>query len=186
MQDTNDKLGLEVVSHTVSGTFPGTVGVTYTAKLRIRVLATLKTYSGGSSPQAYVNDGGSPADDDYDIAKLEISNPAKTYYLNKGTSGTPAGRVFLDYMFTVQAVGGATFTVTVDSVDGLTEESILIGQPSTEDPSNDDDDEEAGIFCQVDYDSGEVLGTFVETKDGGVRGFSMSGFAENLLNHTEQ
>jgi hypothetical protein len=179
-------LGLSSKSDSVSGVFPGTVGVTYTARLRVRVLATLKTYTGGSTVQQYVNDGGVAADDDYDIAKLEISNPAKTYYLNSGTSGTPPGRVFIDYMLTVQAVGGATFTVSVDSIDEATLYDIAIGDPSTEDASNDATDEEAGIFCQVDYDSGEILETFAETKDGGVRGFSMLAFAENVLTQTEK
>jgi hypothetical protein len=187
MMEVNQRMkGLAVVRHTVSGTFPGTVGVSYTAKLRVRFLGALKTYSGGSVVQNFVKDGGTPADDDMDMARLVISNPAKTYYLNSGTSGVPAGRVFLDYMLEVAAVGGATFTLTVDSFDQLTPYDIIIGDPSTEDPSNDAQDEDAGIFCQIDYDSGELLEEFIEAKDGGMRGMNISAFAEEVISQTEK
>lgn len=164
---------------TQAGTFPGSVGVIYSPRLRIRVCAPLKTYEGGVM-DGYVSDGGTPASDLYAEVSLVIGSPAKTYYLNAGVSGSPEGLVFLDYMFRPQVEGGTTLTVTIDTKDNLVPVEFALGQPATEFPSYDRPDDFRGVFAKVDYDYLETFPGTTIVKSGGVRGFRMAGWGERL------
>jgi hypothetical protein len=94
----------------------GDPNVTYNVTLRFRGVIEQKTYIGGTNNGAFFQTGGAPAADGYNVYRLTISNPAQTYYLNRGTSGQFV--VYgVDYQVTVPIAGGATVTLFADAVD---------------------------------------------------------------------
>lgn len=101
----------------VSTALGGALGASYDVSLRFRGVVEQKTYSGGSSDGAYWQVGGYPANDSYNIYRLEISSPAQTFYLNRGTSSiTQCWAV--DYVQTVRVSAGATVRLTAQVLDG--------------------------------------------------------------------
>lgn len=85
--------------------------------LRLRGLYEAKVYSGGTVEDNW-RVGGSPGASTFNIAKLEVSSPAQTYYLND--NAIQAGGVFAlvwDFEETITVDAGATITLTADSVD---------------------------------------------------------------------
>jgi hypothetical protein len=124
--------GLAVVR---TATIQGVPGTTYSVTLRFRGIVEEKTYSGattggaiGAGPDGGTNSnlfvvGGTPSGDTWNIYALGISDPATTYYLNSGASGTD--RVFLlDYRASLPMKAGATVTLTANSVEGLETRNI--------------------------------------------------------------
>ena len=98
-----------------SVTIAGDDGVTYDVKLRLRGVVEQKSYTGGVQDGLFL-EGGSPVSDGYNIVKLEISDPAATYYLNAGTSGIQ--RVWeLDVTKTIPIRAGATVTLSLNALD---------------------------------------------------------------------
>jgi hypothetical protein len=94
----------------------GDPNVTYNVTLRFRGVIEQKTYVGGTNNGAFFQTGGAPAADGYNVYRLTVSNPAQTYYLNRGTSGQLV--VYgVDYQVTIPIAGGATVTLFADSVD---------------------------------------------------------------------
>jgi hypothetical protein len=162
-------------------TLAGSGLITYQFQLRVRVKAPLKTYTGGTVVQEFVNKDGTPATDNVELVKLEVSNPAATFYLNAGVSGSPASCVFNDYMLTVPAKGNATLTVTVDTIDGVVPAELILGEDSINDPENSVLDDFSGVFCQIDHDETYVSTEITELKGGGVRGFKFGGLSEEVL-----
>jgi len=163
--------------------------VTYTIKIRVRFRAPLKTYTGGTvhADSSYVNVGGTPAADNYETIKLTISDPAATYYLNKGQSGSPEDCVFADYRITVQVKGDATLTLELDTIDNLVPTALVIGEDSVTDPENDVLDDFRGVFAQIDHAETYISVSTTEITGGGVRGFKFGGFSEQvLLNEAEK
>jgi hypothetical protein len=94
----------------------GPDGMSYDVTLRFRGVVELKTYDGGWSDGLW-QVGGSPANDPYNVYRLEISSPPQVYYLNRGTSGLETCQA-LDYTRTVRMAVGATVTLSAQALDG--------------------------------------------------------------------
>ena len=105
-----------VASAVVSVTLPGSESTLNTVTLRFKGVVEQKTYLGGSNDGAFFQTGGAPAVDNYNVYKLEISNPAQVFYLNRGASGLTAPNL-IDYQKTIQMNGGAIVTLTAESID---------------------------------------------------------------------
>lgn len=84
--------------------------------LRVRGVATRAVMTGGETVTTFnarslgVNIGGTPAANSV-LVKLEVSSPAKTYYLNASTSGGTGG-VNFDYTIEIVVDPGATLTLS--------------------------------------------------------------------------
>jgi hypothetical protein len=97
-------------------TLEGLAGAQYDVALRFRGVVEEKTYTGGVA-DGYWYTGGSPASDNWNIYRLDISDPAQTFFLNAGSSGL-FYCVRLDYTRTVRVRSGAKVTLTALSNDG--------------------------------------------------------------------
>ena len=104
-------------SDTKSTVFGGAPGAQYDIELRFRGVVETKAYSGGAT-DGFLNVGGTPAGDAWNVYRLSISAPAQTLYLNAGTSGL-FHSFGIDYTRTVRAASGATVTLTSLSIDNL-------------------------------------------------------------------
>jgi len=105
-------------STTVSTVLPGSTVTLYNVTLRFRGVIEQKTYTGGTNDGAYFQTGGTPAADNWNIYQLDVSSPAQTFYLNRGTSGQTV--VYpIDYTKIIQMNGGATITLTALSIDSV-------------------------------------------------------------------
>jgi hypothetical protein len=116
---TNGGSPICTASTTVSEsvTMGGESGAVYDVTLRMRGVVEQKTYTGGEQSGLFYA-GGTPAADGYNVMKLEVSDPATTYYLNAGTSGIE--RVWeLDVTQTIPIRAGATVVLTSLPLDGL-------------------------------------------------------------------
>ncbi|MFT3924319.1 MAG: LamG domain-containing protein [Myxococcales bacterium] len=112
----------------VAATLGGAPGTVYDVRLRFRGVVEAKTYLDGcSTADDTWQVGGTPASDTGNIYRLDISSPAQTYYLNRGTSGDPA-LLALDFEETVRVAAGATVTLYAASIDGA--ELLNIGGPN--------------------------------------------------------
>lgn len=93
---------------------PGTV---YNATFRIRGVVELLGYTGGTLYDApYVQKDATGFQTTVNRYSLVISDPAATYYLNKGTFVTDLSAI--DYEVTIPIRGGATVTLVSNSVGG--------------------------------------------------------------------
>lgn len=95
-----------------SAIMTGAVGVTYNVSLQFVGVVEPKTYTGGSGSGSFQS-GGSPAADVTNIYKLEVSDPAATYYINRGTSGGPCASI--NFAATIPIKTGASITLTADN-----------------------------------------------------------------------
>ncbi len=109
----------------LASTLKGSTTRLYAVTLRFRGIVEQKTYVGSSATDAGLTGtlntgfyvvGGTPAADDWNIYKLEVSDPAFTAYLNNGASGHNYVDQ-LDYTTTVTMRGGSDVTLTADPVD---------------------------------------------------------------------
>jgi hypothetical protein len=127
----------------------GGLGHSYDLKLRFRGVVEMTDYTGGDSRQSPMYAGGMPSGAGRNVYALAVSDPAKTYYLNAGTTAlycTP-----IDYTATITAQGNATLTLTADpgdaqqlkNLDGSGTPIVVPGVP----PLN---EAFAGQFIQID------------------------------------
>ena len=101
-----------------SKTLAGDGSNLFAIKLRFRGIVEPKTYTGGENDGAFWQIGGSPTSNLWNVYKLEISNPPQVYYLNRADAiGYLVYKI--DYEKTVQAYGGAVFTISADTQDGV-------------------------------------------------------------------
>jgi len=105
-------------SQTVSATLGGAAGVTYDVTLRFRGVVEQKTYDkgcAGAGSGLWVS-GGAPANDSYNIYRLEVSSPAQTFYLNAGASNI-THTFALDFQQSIRMNAGASITLYAASLD---------------------------------------------------------------------
>jgi len=102
---------------TSSVTLQGSPSLRYEVRLRVRGVVETKAYPGGIGDGGAVVLGGQPADDAWNVYRLDVSSPAQRWHLNHGPSGLYLCRT-IDERFTVQAQGGAGFTLFASTVDG--------------------------------------------------------------------
>lgn len=112
--------------HTVTAVSPGITqtytfspgdGKTHTIPITITGNVELRSYPGSTAVTGTVVRGGTPGpSDDYNIYRLQISNPPATYYFNNGTSAEVLTAV--DATFDIEVADGATLTYTADHVEG--------------------------------------------------------------------
>ncbi|MDX6480350.1 MAG: hypothetical protein QOG85_860 [Gaiellaceae bacterium] len=97
----------------------GASGTTYNVSFRFVGVVETKHYTGGSNDGSYWQVGGAPATDlqGPNVYKLEISNPAQTYYLNRGTGASAVAAI--DFQKTVPITAGATVTLSAMSVEEM-------------------------------------------------------------------
>ncbi len=107
---------------------PGTIGVLYSASVRVRGVIQRSQYTGGSNNGAYLQTGGAIADQWQDYAKITVSDPAAVYFVNRGATKT-AYNVPLDYTVNIPAKGGATITLEIGNQDGFQYRAGSDGQP---------------------------------------------------------
>lgn len=105
-------------SSSVFVTLGGNSSITYNVTLRFRGVVETKTYSGGTNDGAFFQIGGTPGADNFNTFQMTISNPAQTYYLNRGTT-TNSFVVPVDYTKTIQMAGQSTITFTIASNDSV-------------------------------------------------------------------
>lgn len=100
-----------------STTFVSGDGQTYNVPLRVQGNTELRTYTGSTPLAGTVVQGGTPGPlSGYNVYKIEVSNPAATYYLNNGSSAS--GVTSINTAFTIPITDGATVTFTASSDDG--------------------------------------------------------------------
>ncbi|MBW2456763.1 MAG: hypothetical protein JRI68_19760 [Deltaproteobacteria bacterium] len=100
----------------------------YRVRLRFRGVVEMKAYVGGIT-DGYVNIGGTPATDSWNVISLSVSSPAETYHLNGDVSG---GEICfaIDYEATIDVDGGAQLTRAADPVNTLQVKNIDVnGNP---------------------------------------------------------
>jgi hypothetical protein len=86
-------------------------------RLRVRGVVETKEYVGGVGDGGAVVLGGTPIDDAWNIYRLDVSSPSQRWHLNQGPTGLYLCRA-IDQRFTVEARGGAQFTLFASTVDG--------------------------------------------------------------------
>jgi hypothetical protein len=101
----------------VSTVLAGPKGTTYDVTLRFHGIVEQKTYYGGTNDGSFWQEGGDPAQDTYNVYKLEISSPHQVYYLNRGRSDIHYC-FGIDYTKTVRMTVGATVTLVAQALDG--------------------------------------------------------------------
>ena len=98
----------------------GDLNHTYSVTLRFRGVVEQQSYTGGKKDGLWYI-GGRSNNSNYNIYKLEITDPPQTYYLNAGRVGIR--RCWLiDYVKTIRIRGGAKIILSADAQDG-----VLIG-----------------------------------------------------------
>lgn len=102
-------------SYAVGGD-PGTV---YDVVFRVRGIVEEVSYSGGTAYGTTGNvqkdaTGHSPSN--YNVYRLDVSDPPASYFLNNGTTDTTAAEA-VDYEVEIPIRGGATITLYANSVD---------------------------------------------------------------------
>lgn len=102
---------------TSSVTLQGSPSLRYEVRLRVRGVVETKEYVGGIGDGGAVVLGGTPVDDAWNIYRLDVSSPSQRWHLNQGPTGLYLCRA-IDQRFTVEARGGAQFTLFASTVDG--------------------------------------------------------------------
>ncbi len=133
-------------------TLGGAPGAQYDVALHFRGVVEEKTYTGGMADGFWYT-GGSPAGDNWNVYRLDISDPAQTFFLNSGSSGL-FYCVGLDYTRTVRVKTGAMVTLTALAIDNAEIKNIdsggtpivVPGVPPAPSPYN-------GQFVQMDVAS---------------------------------
>jgi hypothetical protein len=155
--------------------------VLYELSMRVRAAVELMAYTGGTvSPVAkrfYI--GGSPKSYSNTQVKLEVSDPAATFYLNRTAAVPPAFSVKLDYWTPVILVrGGATLTLSLIRGD-LAMTHLDEGGGTVETTLADFD----GEYCQLDFTTTLAVDRVEEQRSslGMCRKWVFSGYEENVL-----
>ena len=97
-----------------STTIAGDDGTTYDVTLRLRGLAEQKTYTDYTNADGMWIEGGSPDGGSFNVFRLHVSSPEKTYYLNSGASGFDECYI-LDIQKTIVMDNGAVLTLLADA-----------------------------------------------------------------------
>jgi hypothetical protein len=97
-----------------STTIDGDEGTTYEVTIRIRGVVEQKTYTGYDSSDGMWIEGGTPDGGSWNIFRLHVSSPDKTYYMNSGSSGFDECWP-LDMTRTIVMDDGAVLTLLADS-----------------------------------------------------------------------
>ena len=97
----------------VSTTINGETGMTYDVTIRLRGVVEQKTYTDYTDPDGMWIEGGSPDGGSFNIFRLHVSSPEKTYYLNSGSSGRDEC-FLLDMQKTIVMGDGAVLTLLAD------------------------------------------------------------------------
>ncbi len=129
----------------------GEEGTTYDVTIRVRGVVEQKTYSDYVNGDGMWIEGGVPDGGTFNIFRLHVSSPDKTYHLNSGTSGYDECYL-LDIQKTIIVDDGAVLTLIADSggdnygtinMDGDEEPIVVTGIAPYPDPFN-------GQFVQLD------------------------------------
>jgi hypothetical protein len=97
------------LEETAMAVMEGDPGVVYNVTISLRGVVAEKSYLGGVT-DAYWNEGGTPGLDTWAVARIDVSDPLQSFFLNAGTSGSPfCDR--LDYDRVVPIATGATVTI---------------------------------------------------------------------------
>lgn len=161
-------------------TLSGVVGVTYPIPIRVRGALQLSRYTGGSNDGAFFQSGGvqNSSDVSKPQAKLVVSDPAVTYFLNRTTDAPSAWSRWLDYMAVIEGKHGATLTLsivlpnphvteeTLDGGGGMVESGLVGLQVAKQ-------------WVAVDYVT-DITKDVSEKLGGVVRNWLWSGFEENM------
>ena len=116
IDDAGDALCVSTPPTTRTATLTGTPGITYNVTLRFRGVAELETYFGGTSDGAYFQTGGTPGGDGWNVYRMDVSEPAQTFFLNGGIGGKYFC-VPIDYTKTIKMKAGSKVTLVADPVD---------------------------------------------------------------------
>lgn len=111
-----DYVCVSVPDTTSSVALRGPPDALYEVQLRVRGVVETKDYPGGQGDGGSVVRGGQPVDDPWNVYRLDISTPSQRWHLNQGPTGEYRCRA-VDQRFTVQANGGARFTLFASTVD---------------------------------------------------------------------
>lgn len=96
----------------------GTEGALNNLSCRIYGVSESKGYENGTA-DGYFYRGGNPDGSTFNFAKLTVSDPPQTYFLNNIGGGFAKPVIAIDYTKTIQARTGATITLEFNSVDRL-------------------------------------------------------------------
>jgi hypothetical protein len=97
----------------------GDIGTVYDVTLRVRGVVELVTYSGGVAHGGEgfcVKDATSHDPDNFNVYRLDVSDPPASFYLNDGDTSSVFDTA-VDYEIVVPIRGGATITLFADSRD---------------------------------------------------------------------
>jgi hypothetical protein len=94
----------------------GNAGDSYDVEFRVYGVIEAKTYVGGTNYGGYLNVGGAPAADVWNIYKIGVSSPSSEVFVNRGTSGGNSC-YSVDYKFTMQIDAGAAVTFSAATID---------------------------------------------------------------------
>jgi hypothetical protein len=108
----------------------GDEGIAYDVTLRIRGVVEQKTYTDYVDSDGMWIEGGTPDGGSFNVFRLHVSSPDKTYYLNAGMSGIDEC-FLLDIQKTIVMDDGAVLTLLADAGgDGLaTRNRDVYGDP---------------------------------------------------------
>ena len=106
---------LVVTDRTTAGGSPDTI---YQVDVRFRGVVEKCTYLGGQNDGSAWQIGGLPDGSNFNVYKLEVSDPPQVFYVNAGASYDPQ-IYLLDFVEPIQVRGGATITLTGDSREGV-------------------------------------------------------------------
>lgn len=118
-----------------SAVMTGENGVVYKTSFRIRGVVELNGYTGGTATNSpYAVKGATGFTSLVNQYKLVVSNPAATYYLNKGAF-TTSNCTALDYVLTIPVAGGATVQLIADSIDSAQVKNSTTLSTTDDDPT---------------------------------------------------
>jgi hypothetical protein len=122
--DDNDALCRSVSDNPVmTRSMAGDPDTIYLVTLRFRGVVELKAYDGGTTTGMFA-ERSTPRDDPWNVYRLQVSDPAGTYYLNSGDENTFASA--LDESHAVLIRGGATVTLGCDLQDFADGAGVLV------------------------------------------------------------
>lgn len=97
-----------------STTIDGEAGTTYDVTIRLRGVVEQKTYSDYTDSDGMWIEGGTPDGGTFNIFRLHVTSPDRTYYLNSGASGIDEC-FLLDMQRTIVMDDGAVLTLLADA-----------------------------------------------------------------------
>lgn len=171
MSGTNTNL-----TESTSFTIDGNPLILYTLTLRVRGAVELMDYTGGVS-EGRVNVGGTPGAPSKTIVKLEVDNPATTYYLNRSASTPTPYSVELDYQLSIPVRGGATLVLSLERPD-----HVLLHEDQGGGTVHTTLDDYNGEYCQLDFETTIVAPVYeVRSTRETCRNWVFTGYEENIL-----